>query len=364
MTAVLLKRLDVTSIGTASPNDAARVALGLGVSVPTMVSAFYQAPSTIADGLEEATALDVAELMCSLGCTVEVVDADAPPPEPGPLLDAAVRVLDEERFEEIADAAAAFLGCPAEEARRLLLASPPVLIGQVSAATITALRDRLGTGVEVITSDPRTARFDLLLGESPPTVRARLVADLRAAGFDPSPTGPWLLRGLTAQEADGVWTAHRQVPGLRLANQDFYRFEVLLDAGRPGEAAASALTGAGIPAEIVPRLFENLPVIVADELTEAEATTLIATLAGAGLEAHAELATFLQLGVRVTGWSAPPSARAALQAAGIADPPASPPFTVGPWPELTARLVRTLLLRAGAEADIADAELIDAGGRS
>lgn len=354
-----LKRLLIRSIGAASPQDAAQVALGLGVTVPAMLRAFYQAPSTLADELPEPTAVAIAEVLSSLGCEVEVVDQDGPPPAPGPLLDVAVRVLDESRFELIVAAAAAFLGCPDEDTRRLLLASPPVLIGQVSPATVEALRRRLGAGAEVITSDPAAARYDLLLGDCPAPVRARLLTDLRARGIDSSPTGPWLVRDLTKQQADSIWDAHRRVPTLRLANQDFYRFEVVLDGGHPDDAAITALASAGIPADVVPRLFDALPIIVAEELPVPEAKRLLAALAAAGLEAHAALTTFLQLSVHITDWSSPPPARAALVAVGISDPPTAPPFAVGPWPELTARLVRGMLLRAGAEADLADPDLAD-----
>lgn len=364
MPAEILRRLVIRSIGTASPRDAARVALGLGVDVPEMVRAFYQAPTTLVENLPEATALAVAEVLSSLGCEVEVGAPDAPPPASGPLLDVAVRVTDEERFAAITLAAADFLGCPEEEAHRLLLASPPVLVGRVSPATVEALRRRFGDGADVITSDPTTARYDLLLGDCPAPVRARLVADLRARGHAPTTTGPWLLRGLTKQQADDVWNGHRRVPTLQLANQDFYRFEVVLDSGRPGDAATAALTAAGVPAETVPLLFTALPLIVADELPGADAERLLAALAAAGLEAHAELSTFVQLGVHVTAWATPAPARAALAAAGIADPPTATPFTVGPWPDLTARLVRTMLTRAGAEARLADAAQIDAGARS
>lgn len=364
MTVDLLARLDVRSIGTASPQDAARVALGLGVGVPQMVSAFYQAPTTIADEIPQATAVGIAELLRTLGCEVEVVEPTVPPPDPGPLLDVAVQVTDEERFEAIAAAAAEFLGCPDEEARRLLLAAPPVLVGQVSDASVASLRERLGDGAEVITSDPTTARYDLLLGECPATVRTRLLTDLRARDLDPAATGPWLLRGLSRQQADAIWATHRHVPGLRLADQDFYRFDVLLDAGRPDAAALAALTRAGIPSDVVPRLFDALPIIVAEGVSETAATTLIASLDEAGLEVHAELATFLQLAVRVTAWTSPSAARSVLRAAGLPDPPNTPPFTVGPWPALTARLVRTTLTRAGAEAELAEAAQGDTGSRS
>ncbi|ATG50809.1 hypothetical protein CFK38_04165 [Brachybacterium vulturis] len=355
------KRIDIVSVGDASPHDAARVALGLGVSVPDMVRAFYQSPATLVDGIDEPLACALSDVLASLGCEVQVAEQDAPAPRTGPLLDVAVRVTDESRFERIAAAASTFLGCADDEARRLLLASPPVLVGQVSAATVEALQRRLGDGAEVITSDPSIARYDLLLGDCPAPSRSRLLSDLRAQGHDPAASGPWLLRDLTGTEAHDIWSTHQRIPSLRITNQDFYRFELVLDGGRPDEDGLAALLATGVPADVVPQLFDSLPIIVADELPDTEVKRLLSLLTAAGLEAHATLATFLHLGVRVTDWRSPTPARAALVAAGVADPPTTPPFTVGPWPDLTARLVRGMLQRSGAEADLTDADLIDAG---
>lgn len=146
------------------------------------------------------------------------------PAAPAPtLLDVAVYVTDAERFTAISEAAAAFLGCETLAAQRLLLGTPPVLVGKVSRATVEALRSRLGEGAVVVTSDPERARFDVLLGECPAPHRARFLAALRAEGHHPADDdGPWLLRGLTRAEADEIWTAHRRVPNLQIINQDFY----------------------------------------------------------------------------------------------------------------------------------------------
>lgn len=356
-------RLVVRSIGTASPRDAARAALGLGVDVPTMVRAFYQAPAIITEGLPLHTAHEVAEVLRALGCEVEAVAADGPPPGPVPLRDVAVQVRDERRFEAIAAAAAGFVGCGEEEARRLLLATPPVLVGQVSPASIEALGERVGEGADVLVSDPATTRYDLLLGDCPAPARARLVAALRAAGHSPGVDGPWMLRDLSREEADEIWEAHSRVPGLRLADQAFYRYEVLLDDGSPGEAADAVLTGVGVPPELVPRLFDELPLVIADGCTAQEAAALLEQLAGAGLVAHAELSTFLQLAVRVTGWTTPARVRAALRSAGATEDPGDPPFALGPFAALTARLMRDLLLRAGADAELEEpSELVEPGG--
>jgi len=358
-----LKSLVITSIGTAGPNDAASVALGLGVSVPHVISAFYRAPTTLVDRLPDATATAVAELLASLGCEVEIVPSDSPPPELAQLLDVAVHITDEARFEPVAAAAATFLGCPEEEARRLLLATPPVLLGQVSSATVEALRHRLGEGVSVLSSDPALAGYDVLLGECPAVHRARLLADLRAMGFDPD-TGPWVLRGLTKDQADAIWARHRRTPSLQVTNQNFYRYEVVLNGGEADATTTAALTSTGVPVDVVPRLFNALPVIVADELSERAAKDLIAKLTQVGLEVHAELTTFLQLGVRVNAWTSPTKVRATLRAAGLKDPPDAIPFVLGPWPELTARLVRNMLVSAGTDAELADGELVNAGGRA
>lgn len=351
-----LKRVVIRSIGTAVPADAARVALGLGVGVPQVVAAFYRAPTALVDRLDEPTAAAMADLLDSLGCLTEVVPSDAPLPQPAPLLDVAVHLTDEDRFDAVALAVSAFLGCPESDARRLLLATPAVLLGGVSPATVEALRARLGEGVSVLASDPRLARYDLLLGDCPAVQRARLTADLRARGLEPATDSPWLLRGISKEQADQIWAVHQRTPGLQVVNQDFYLFEVVLDAGSPTPSATAALTGAGVPAGVVPQLFDALPIIVADGLSDQAAKELIAELATAGLTAHGELVTFAHLGVQVLGCANPDALRSALRAAGVQNPPATPPFVLGPWPELAARLLRRELVRIGAHAELVGAE--------
>lgn len=337
------RRIVLTSIGTASPADAARVAVGLGVPVPGVVTAFYRAPAVLVDRVAEATADNMAELLRSMGCEVCVEPVDAVLPEQGTLFDVAVRVLDESAFEDVADALAGFIASSAEEARRLLLATPALVLGGVTEPTVAALRARLGEVAHVMISDPEVARYDVLLADGAGIQRDRVRADLLEWGHDPSPEGPWLLRDLTKAQADRVWATHRRVSGLQVANQDFYRFEVVLETGGQARstAASQALIALGVPEGLVGDVLAAAPIGVADELDHDQALAAVAVLTQAGLEAHADLTTFLHLGVRVT------------EGAGLSR-------ILGPWPELTARVFCAQLRRSGGVAELIDADEVPA----
>lgn len=336
-------RIVLTSIGAASPADAARVAVGLGVPVPGVVAAFYRAPAVLVDRVAEATATDVADLLRSLGCEVSVEPAEAVPPEQGTLLDVAVRVIDENDFDEVATALAGFVSTSAEEARRLLLGTPPLVLGGVTQPTVEALRARLGDSARVMISDPEVARYDVLIADGVGVQADRMRADLSTWGHDPAAAGPWLLRDLTKAQADRVWASYRRVSGLQVANQDFYRFEVVLDSwGRaPSPAVSRALIGLGVPDDLVGDVLAAAPIGVADELDHVQALAAVAALAEAGLDAHADLTTFLHLAVRVT---VGPAQRKIL----------------GPWPELTARVFCAQLRRNGVVAELIHADEVPA----
>lgn len=293
-------RLDITSIGDASPTHVAHVARKrMGLSMPVVLRALYQAPATLVSRLPAATAMSAAEELRAVGCEVAVVDRGAPEPEPQPLVDVAVEVTDLDRFDDITAAAAHFLGASQDRARGLLLSTPPVLLGRVSPATVEALRAKLGDGLELTTSDPERAHYDLLLGDCHPTLRARLVTNLRKLGFEPEDDGLWVLRDLTREQAKRIWSKHKKIPNLQLPNRDFYRYEPR-DDGEP------------------------------------------------------ELVTFRRRVVRVLQWPSAPEALDVLGMVGVEIRPREIPFTLGPWPELAARLVHRLLVRAGAEAELAD----------
>ncbi|WP_203567271.1 hypothetical protein [Aestuariimicrobium ganziense] len=337
---MLPHRVVLQSIGSATPHVAAQVGLGLGVPVPQMVTAFYRAPSVLVDDLDQPRAAELAALLADLGCQAHAEPCDEEPPARGTLFDVAVHVVDESQFDAMVAAVASFVGCSTDVAEQMLLATPALVLGGVTEPTVTALQTLLGPGATVLTSQPSRARFDLLLSPCPPAQRERLLADLRTRGVVVLDEGPWLARDLDKPTADAIWEVHRRSGVLRVANQDFYRFEVVLDsADATDPAARRALEQVGLPAEVLDQAIAQAPITIADDLSADQALAHIATLDAAGVAAHAELTTFLHLGLEVTQ-------------------PGHPPQVLGPWPELTARVARQRLVQQGALVELVDAELV------
>lgn len=352
-------RIVFQSIGSASPGNAAAIAIGLGVSVGSVMEALYRAPSVLVDGLSHEVGTQMQTLLSELGCKVMLEAHDAPLPDDPRLFDVALHIEDTARYSAIATALAVFLGTTPDEAARLISTPPGVILGKVSDATITALRDRLGEGASLIASEPDAALYDIFLAPCDRSVTARLLGDLRRRGWQPLAETGCLLAGLTRSEADTLWSAHQRITELRVVNREFLRFDLVLTGGLPSPASTRALIEvAGIPAHIVPRLFEETDITVMEALPNKAMTSAMERLTSAGLEIRADLITFLHLGVEITDAPQPRAISQALNAMGIETSetqlrrlPYRLPYHM---PELQARMLRDTLECSGARASLID----------
>lgn len=352
-------RIVFHSIGGAAPGNAAAIAIGLGVPVTPVMEALYRAPSVLVDGLSAEIGGRMRALLTDMGCRVTLDPMTAPLPAPAPLQDAALHITDTARYGAITSALAEFLGTPGEDAARLIATPPGIVLGGVSPATIAALAERLGPGADLVASDPAHALYDLFLGPCDGITRSRLFSDLRRAGFKPLADAGCILTGLTKTQADAVWAAHGRVRDLRVVNRDFLRFDLVLTGGAPSPAATRALIEtAGIPAHVVPRLFDEGEITVMEALPHADMAPAMERLTAAGLEIRADLVTFLHLGVDIVAAQHPRALRDTLKAIGIETTESDLrrlPYRL-PWrlPELQARLLRDTLEAAGARTELVD----------
>ncbi|WP_172332163.1 hypothetical protein [Mangrovicoccus sp. HB161399] len=352
-------RVAIRSIGTATPSRAASIALGLGVPVQAVMETLYRAPRILVDGLAPETADRMAELLGDLGCEVAVEPEDMAPPGEEPLYDVALHINDTARYGAVTEALAEFLGCDAAQAARAILQPPGVVLGQVSAATVEALCRRLGEGAELSVSDPQAARYDLFLGACDPTVRARVLGELRRRGREPLAGAGCLLSGLSRSEADAIWAALGRIGALRIVNSDFLRYDIVLTGGTDTPAAREVLEAyARIPGHIVPELFGALPIAAMEAVPQADMPAALERLAAAGLSVRADLVTFLHLGVELVSARRGVDPGRVLQRLGIETGgrvavPGRLPFAM---PELQARLVRDALAGAGIEAALYEPE--------
>ncbi len=351
-------RVVIASVGTASPESARSVAVGLGVPVQNVLEAFYKAPTVLVDGLNGETAQQMAGLLGSIGCDVSVQQELDPAPAPAMLYDVALYVSDTGRYGEICKALAGFVGTNEEEAAKLVSTPPGIVLGDVSEATADALQARLGDGAELILSRPEKALYELFLAEVDAPMRSRMLSDLRNRGFKPVAEEGCILTGLDKETADQLWSAHRAGGRIQIVNRDFLRFDIVLTGGSDTPKARSALNlVAGVPEDIVPQLFAEMPITVMEAVPSRDLEASVSALTEAGLQLRADLVTFLHLGLQVTGSDDARMTLQALTSLGLWKQASMPQLPWrAPWhmPELQARILRDTLESAGAHVDLID----------
>ena len=261
-------RLVVLSIGTASPR--LRSALHHVLPLPDLELArlLYQAPSELLGGLDRATAERMSELLRSTGLETAVLAGDEPFTAGRGDCEVALALRDVSRLPAVAELVAEVLDTDLATAARTLWASPAVLVGNVSAATVEALRRRFEPlGVELDVSRPAAAVFDLFIGRCPATTlaHARRVLQEAGAGPDASPEEtPLLAAGLTWEQASHVWERLQRLGApVRLLNRELQRFDVRLDAAPETDEVFGFLAAdTGMPVEVARRVVRSAPVVL------------------------------------------------------------------------------------------------------
>ena len=355
-------RLVVTSIGTATPASAKSIALGLGVSVQSVLNALYRAPSILVDRVSVDIAEQMQTLLASLGYETRIDSSDQPLTPADGYFDIAAYITDVQAYDRILDELARFLGTTAAETSHLLTSPPGIILGNVSQATLTALRDRLGDGIELIASNPKTARYSVFLTADSPEQAQRTGLELRRRGYQPIADQGCVLIDLDKTQADALWSAFQKANTLRVINQDFLRYDlVLTEPGQGATADACAALGdlAGIPEHIIAKLFANTPITLIEALPNEHLQSTLLALTQAGLSVRADLISFMPLGLKITHTREPRQLQRTLQSLGLLDVaqttlPALPFQLPYALPELQARVVRGALEASGTAAELVE----------
>lgn len=355
-------RLVVCSIGQATPASAKSIALGLGVSVQSVLNALYRAPSILVDRVTFDIAEQMQSLLASLGYETRIDACDQPLAPADEYFDIAAYLTDAQAYDRILDELARFLGTRAADASHLLTTPPGVILGNVSQATLTALRERLGDGIELIASNPNTARYSVFLTVDSPEQAQRTGLELRRRGYQPIADQGCVLIDLDKPQADTLWSAFQKANTLRVINQDFLRYDLVLTEpgqGATAEACAALEEQAGIPGHIIPKLFANTPITLIEALPHPQLQSTLLALTRAGLTVRADLISFMPLGLKITHTRAPRQLQHTLQSLGLLDSthntlPALPFQLPYALPELQARVVRSALQASGTKAELVE----------
>ena len=293
-------RIIVNSIGDAGARMVGVLKQVLPHAEARLAALLYQAPSEIIGGLSHAQAEQINSLLRSTGLDSQVL-ATGERFTPGDAShEVALAIKNTENMAAIAGLIMDVTGVKLDKARAILCNSPTVLIGNVSANTVAALRRRFEPlGVELDVSQPAHACFDLFLGDCPPLDRERVRQLLRTFKIPdvagrPNDAQPLLAVGLSKVKADQLWDQLRRTSlPVRLVNRDFQRFDLRLDDAPQTPAMVEFLvTTTGMPERIALRVLQKVPIVVQQNIPFAVMTEHLETIAALGGTASGHLLAF------------------------------------------------------------------------
>lgn len=349
----------VDSIGTAGPGIGKALAKVVPLGPEALLAKLYQAPSVLVEDLTEEIAEGLCRILDDAGLRTRALPADAPVEAGAGDREVALWLADPMRLREVVAELARFLGADAATAARILWSSPSAALGNVSAATVEALRERLEPlGVELDVSVYDEAVYDLFVGECSAAERTVAASLLKDLGVEVAPEGPLLAMGLDRTRALAAWQRLEKRAPVHMLAQDFQRFDVRLDAAPTSpEVRALLLAQTGMPEAVADKALERLPLVLHQGVRHARLGELLAAWAALGAEATAHLVTFQSFDLMVDKASDHGAAVDLVQAltgrdkAEVSRAMARLPARVpGPFTAPRARWMRTELKRAGVRA--------------
>ncbi len=335
--------LMLQSVGTATPRAAAVIAEALALPREFVVDAIYRAPARLLADLPAADARRLACMLDQLGLQTEVVRAGTAPAR-GAVYDLAVVMNDPLRTPEVAQALGRFLGMSAQSALDLVLTPPGIVLGNVTQPTVDALASVVPDGAAtLIASNPDVARYALFAAELPPTHRAAIQPLLPHSQVAGASGGPLSCFDLAKSDADTLWRRLCALDGVRIVNQDFLRFTIVLTGvpDNPRVGSKGLMDLAGMPESLYDELVGALPCPVVDGIPYANLQASLAAFIEAGFTVQADLETFVMMALDIR--CGPPGALDAVGLTGVM------PLVTAPMPREQARALRARLEALGAE---------------
>lgn len=357
-------RILIKSVGTARPSASVAIAKGLGLPASTVIGRMYRAPSVLVDGIDATIANNMAGMLTEIGYQAEVQDMTMPAPDTVPLYDVAIYIKDTGHVQGMVKKLAAFVGVSESKATELILTAPGVVLGSVSEVTVKAFADHMGPGVCILSSRPDTALYHIFVGHEDGLVQKRILADMTSAGLDLCGTDDVVAVNVEHSKAQELWRRHQGSGMLKVVNQDFLRYDLVLCDWDEKHQADTRQTEvleqvAGIPSELVQEVLRATPITLLESLPNEEVGQRLAEFSELGFNVRADLITFQMLGLEVQSVPQPGALKRVLVDFGLQAPsqslPRTPFLVTGMMPELQARITRSAIEVTGSVVGLVEA---------
>ncbi|MCB1735337.1 MAG: hypothetical protein H6981_10815 [Gammaproteobacteria bacterium] len=264
----------------------------------------YLAPQVLEGNIERDRAERLLELVNEAGLQASIQEQGAVIEEGVPDYDIALVIRDFSHIGAIVQLISHVLGVKPDKAREIICASPALLMGGVSLATVEALRARFqALKVDLDVAVRSQSRYDLILAPGSAVLRQRVMAivarHLGKAGQpmpndNGAPLGGMIATGLDFKQANALWDELRGGgASAQLVNRTFERFDVVMREATDSRALREYLSDrVGVPAQVVEKLIQRLPIVVQRQMTPEQAEAALLEFADLGVLAVAELTTF------------------------------------------------------------------------
>ncbi|WP_428241192.1 hypothetical protein [Gynuella sp.] len=354
-------RIVVESIGHASPASAAAVAKGLGISAADVIRCLYRAPAVLVDAIEHHIALQLVNLLSSIGYQVKMEQQSSPLPACTKLFEMAVYLTDANQFVSASQKLAEFIGTSEQEAGKLLLTPPGTVLGSVSQATVSAFKTHMAGTVDVIDQPQQQGLFSLFLGDCPAVVRQRLHHDLQTQGVQTINQHGLIATDIPHDQLLEIWQRHRANAQLRIVNQAFLRYDLTLTDPRDQRSGLALnqtqkqlitrLTD--IPDDFLDTVLSATPVALLESIPHADMIDCLQQFNQADIAIQADLITFQMLQLNII--KAPMLKKANELLTSFDIPPVSAPLPqriATPLPEIQARVIQNAMDQLGIVSEL------------
>lgn len=304
-----------STVSLAAPTLAAH----LGIGPEDAVQRLTNAPSVLANRLEETRAKRLANLLLAIGVEVRLEPSHQKTCATGQraaVFDLSIQPIESDNLTSLAEALAESLPANllATYARNITkihqaLAGPNGLVlVNISSEQIKQTRQALRRieGLRLATSNPISALHDIFADpREPGQVPKTVCVALQHLGLAPCPLTGALATRVDTRTRDLLFKRFEKV-GLIAMNRDFQRFDLFLTGVRnlsPRELADFLIARSDLPRKSLERM--SRPLKIETGLTRANALAFQSDYAALGLETCARLRVFHPVQPSSSGWVAP-----------------------------------------------------------
>ncbi|MNK05418.1 hypothetical protein D3C87_233000 [compost metagenome] len=308
----IVKRIIILSVGTATPHVIKAISEAFEINQELLFKILYNAPAVFLDHAEEALAEKAYRILTELGLEVLIQNTDEKPPVSSDPLDLAVHIHNPVKLSTVSKQLSEFLGCSESESLQLLLNEPCVVLGGVSMATAESLQKRIDA--EVIASNPKLDLYTIEFTANAETDRLKLINLIKSLEVKlPDGETRWV-RNLTYDQLNQFLTRYRSQHEVKIYNQSYSRFRVLLENFELKNAAQTnfLVREIGMPEEVIEEIHANLPVLLDESVNYGTLQEKLALYKEAGLQCTGEQIPFGKYLIHVSNITDPAKTREIL----------------------------------------------------